>query len=110
MFDTSPESSGPNRHPPPPLFAGRRPPPAGRIPVACSFGGSGAPSSLTEPPAEDFHQFFIHAVSGRRRAETKKQHVLRERTPARRHELSRGNNTLRSLRRVVYTNGSMQLC
>uniref|UniRef100_A0A0E0ALT9 Uncharacterized protein n=1 Tax=Oryza glumipatula TaxID=40148 RepID=A0A0E0ALT9_9ORYZ len=41
-------------------------------------------------------QFFIRAVSGRRRAETKKQHVLRERTPARRHELSRGNNTLRS--------------
>uniref|UniRef100_A0A0E0IBS8 Uncharacterized protein n=1 Tax=Oryza nivara TaxID=4536 RepID=A0A0E0IBS8_ORYNI len=41
-------------------------------------------------------QLFIRAMSGRRRAETKKQHVLRERTPARRHELSRGNNTLRS--------------
>uniref|UniRef100_A0A0D3H082 Uncharacterized protein n=1 Tax=Oryza barthii TaxID=65489 RepID=A0A0D3H082_9ORYZ len=45
MFDTSPESSGPNRHPPPPLFVGRQPLPAGRIPVTCSFGGSGLEKS-----------------------------------------------------------------
>uniref|UniRef100_A0A0E0NUV5 Uncharacterized protein n=1 Tax=Oryza rufipogon TaxID=4529 RepID=A0A0E0NUV5_ORYRU len=54
VYDTSSSRPHPQSHRD--RIATRQPPPAGRIPVASSFGGSDTPSSLAEPPAEDFHQ------------------------------------------------------